>query len=592
MFKLFALYMRPQKKLVIGAILFQVLATGAALLIPWVFAHIIDSVVPQKSFEAILPWGGFMLGLALAAMCIDIGASHCVIKSCILFVKQIRADIFAKTLQLSCTHMDKLTVASAISRATLDAQIIHIFARGLLKKGIRAPLYLVGSLIMCAILDIRLAVIVLMLIPIIGFIVYKTSQKSLPLFKVVRSMNDTFVKVLRENIIGIRVVKALSQTNYERERFNHANTSLRDQNIKAESVIIASSPLMDWVLNMGMVTTIIVGAWWVNAGVTMPGVIVAFMSYFAIILSSLLTVSQTFTAASKAQVAAERVLEVMNIAEQESFAKAHSKQENSVLTHPQFEQTHIAFDKVCFSYDGWKDTAPPTLDNLSFQLKKGQTLGIIGCTGAGKSTLLHVLLGLYTPQSGKVFLHGKDITTLPCEKLYNNFGIAFQSDTIFAATIRENIDFGRGLSDMAIQKAVQTAQASEFIDSLHDSIDNDLHIRGHNISGGQKQRLLIARALAANPEILIFDDSFSALDYKTDKQLRQALERNYAHTTKVIVSQRISSLIQAHTILVLDKGRIIASGTHEELLKNCPLYAQICHIQLGDMVKLKGAAHV
>ena len=330
-----------------------------------------------------------------------------------------------------------------------------------------------------------------------------------------------------------------------------------------------TNPMMNLLLNLGLTAVILVGAWRVNAGLTQPGKILAFLTYFTIILNAMMSITRMFVMYSRGSASAARIAEVLDTPADLLLCETGDLRGDT--------SAHIVFDRVTFSYLG----RAPDVQDISFCLRRGETLGIIGATGSGKSTLISLLMRFYDPDSGEIRISGLSLKSIPPEDLYTMFGVVFQNDTLFADTVAANIDFGRGLSREQLEKAADCAQAREFIDSLPDGFETMLAQKAANLSGGQRQRLLIARALAADPDILILDDASSALDYRTDAMLRQALAQHYPHITTVIVAQRISSIRHADHILVLEDGCAIGCGTHEQLLLTCDLYREISESQMG-----------
>jgi ATP-binding cassette subfamily B protein len=326
--------------------------------------------------------------------------------------------------------------------------------------------------------------------------------------------------------------------------------------------------MMNLLLNLALIPVIVVGAYRVNAGLTQPGKIIAFLSYFTIILNAMLSVTRMFVIYNRSYASAKRIVKVLDAPEDLTVAE---------FTEPKKEPWHIAFENVTFSYH----KREPSIENISFRLKRGETLGIIGATGSGKSTVLRLLMRLYDSDSGSIRIDGQEIDTYELNALRSKFGAVFQNDILFADSIAENISFGRGFDQITVEAAVKIAQAKEFVDALPDRLEHMLAIKSANLSGGQKQRLLIARAVAAKPEILILDDSSSALDYKTDSLLRKALREELHESTKIIVAQRVSSIMHADRILVLEEGKEAGFGTHEELMETCESYREISISQMG-----------
>jgi ATP-binding cassette subfamily B protein len=376
------------------------------------------------------------------------------------------------------------------------------------------------------------------------------------------------VRVSQENITGIRVIKALSKTQYEKARFGKVNKELSDIGQKAGMVTSITGPVTSAVLNLGLTSVVLLGAFRVNAGDIEPSVIIASLQYFTMILTSMVAITRVFIMWSKGEASAKRVADVLELPEDLQVLPSEEPKENP---------PHIEFKNVSFSYTG----VGKNIDDLSFRLERGQTLGILGSTGSGKSTILNLLLRLYDPDEGQVLIDGQDIRTIDPDTLRKKFGVVFQNDFVTEGTIGHNISFFRDLPEDSLQEAADHAQAA-FIAEKEGGMEAEVVIRGNNLSGGQKQRLLIARALAADPEILVLDDASSALDYRTDAALRKALRENYRNTTTVLVTQRVSSLQHADLILVLDDGQVIGAGNHESLMTSCEDYRSIALTQMGD----------
>ena len=561
-------YLRPHWWFIVLTMLIKLLGAAAELTIPYLMEIILDYKVPAGSRRDIFLFGGLMLLCAAACLGFNVIANRMSAVSSGKITRAIRHDLFEKLMGFSPRQMDSITTSSAVSRLTSDTYNINQLLARTQRLGIRAPILLLGGIAMMVSMDGLLSLVLIALLPVIGIVVYYVTRISVPLYTRQQSVLDRMVGTVQENITGIRVIKALSKTDYEKERFRKVNQDLTDVDRKAGSVSAITNPASTLVLNLGLTLVVVVGAYRVNGGAVRSGVIVAFLQYFTMILNAMLGITRIFVMFSKGQASAKRVASVLEAPEDLAVLPE---------TGPETGAPHIAFRDVTFSYNGRE----PDLMHVSFSLEHGQTLGIIGATGSGKTTLLQLLLRLYDPDSGTILIDGRDIRTIAPEVLRKKFGVVFQNDFVAEGTAGDNIRFFRPVDNDAMAAAAECAQA-DFLHERPEGIEQPVQVRGNNLSGGQKQRLLIARALAANPEILILDDASSALDYATDARLRQALHRNYHDTTTVLVAQRVSSLRHADWILVLDDGRVIGSGTHEALMEHCPEYRSIAMTQMGD----------
>lgn len=544
------------------------------LLLPWTLSYLIDEVAPTRSMGRVLLWGGAMVLAAIIAWVTNIVANRMAAWVAQHATRAIRHDLFARISQLSCSQIDAFSIPSLESRLTSDTYHVHQFIGMMQRIGIRAPILLIGGIFITLTLDPVLTLVLVCTLPFLAVLVYLVSKKGVPLYTRLQQGVDSMVRTVRETISGIRVIKALSKTEYERGRFDKINRDVVQREKKAGITMGLTNPMMNLFLNLGLTAVIITGAFRVNAGLSQPGKIIAFLSYFTIILNAMMAVTRIFVMYSRGSASGSRIAEVL-----------HTPPDLEVVPSPREDTPyHVEFSHVTFSY-GKKE---PTLEDISFALKPGETLGIIGATGCGKSTIMALLMRLYDTDEGKVAISGARVDSLAPEVLHTKFGVVFQNDVLFADTIYENIDFGRGLPREDIEKAARCAQAWDFISSLPDGLDHMLTSKGTNLSGGQRQRVLVARALAGKPEILLLDDSSSALDYKTDAALRGALRQEYAGTTTIIAAQRVSSLLHADHILVLDEGKEIGYGTHEELMQTCEVYQDIASSQLGSGVASGG----
>ena len=561
-------YIKPHMLYILVTLCIKFVATYVELWIPSLMEVMLDEKVTVGESGQIFLYGGLMILCAASCLVLNITANRMTAFSSGRITKAVRHDLFCKLQNLSARQMDELTVPSAESRLTSDTYNVNQLLTRIQRMGIRAPILLVGGFIMMVRMDGKLALILVALLPIIAVVVYFVTKKSTPMYTKQQTVLDSVVRVVQENITGIRVIKALSKSEYEKERFSKVNKELSDIGQRAGMVTSITGPVTSVILNLGLTCVVVLGAFRVNEGAIAPGVIVASLQYFIMILNAMVGITRIFVMWSKGQASAHRVVDVLSLSEDLTVAPEETKEEAA---------PHIEFRNVSFSYSG----IGKNVDSLSFRLEHGQTLGILGGTGSGKSTILNLLMRLYDVDTGKILIDGRDIKTIPYEQLKAMFGVVFQNDFVTEGTISHNIRFFRELSNDAVERAAACAQA-EFIYEKEDGMEAEVVVRGNNLSGGQKQRLLIARALAGDPEILVLDDASSALDYQTDSNLRRALRENYRHTTTVLVTQRISSLKHADLILILSDGCVIGAGKHQQLMESCEEYRLIAMTQMGD----------
>lgn len=561
-------YAKPYVKGMLIGLIIKITATIAELTLPWILSYMIDSIIPTKSVKMIFAFGGLMLIFTLIAIAFNITANRMASKVAKDVTFNIRNDLFSKIMYLSNRQLDIVTLPSIISRITTDTYNVHNMVGMLQRLGVRAPIMFLGGITITFTLDPVLTLVMLSVIPFIVITVILIYKKGIPMYRLLQKKIDRFVEVVREDISGVRVIKALSKTEFEKERFKKVNETVVSQEQKAGKVMGLLNPAMNLFLNLGMAFVIIAGAYRVNEGIMLPGKIIAFMTYVVLILNSILFISRVFVVYSKASASAGRIAEILNM-------------ENELLTVDKDTietPYHIQFNNVSFSYEGQNST----IKNVDFSLYKGETLGIIGATGSGKTAIVNLLMRFYDPDSGEIRIDGQNIKAIDKGELREKFGVVFQNDILFNESIYENIKIGRDIPKENIINAVQYAQAKEFIEDKKNGFEGTVNIRGANLSGGQKQRVLIARALAGSPEILILDDSSSALDYKTDAALRKEIKEHFKNTTTILIAQRISSVMYANHILVLDDGKIAGYGTHSELMESCPIYREISYSQMGE----------
>lgn len=575
--KRIARYLIPYLSGIAFGLFLKFVGAMTELFLPWILSYMIDTVAPAGDLKRIALWGVMMALCAVTALVTNVVANRRASAVARDATRTIRHDLFRKIEHLSSKQIDELTVPSLISRLCTDTYNVNNTIARLQRIGIRAPVMLLGGVTVTMLQDFRLSLVLVGTLPLMAVGITLISRSGIPLYRRVQAAVDQAIQTVRDDVTGIRVIRALSKGEFEREHFHRDNCALCAEQIRADTIMSATNPLMNLLLNGGLTAMVVVGAYLVRDRLSSPGTIIAFLSYFTTILNSALAINRIFVMLSKATASAQRIDEVLSLPDESpegGLAQLKSR-------------AHVVFDDVCFSYNGRVND----LSHISFTLERGRTLGVIGATGCGKTTLIQLLQRFYRVNSGGVYIDGQNVNAFDDQTLHTLFGVAFQSDAFFAGTIRENIDLGRGLPQAQIERAARCAQAAEFIDALPDGYDHRVQAKAVNLSGGQRQRLLIARALAGNPEILILDDSSSALDYRTDAAMREALRREYPHVTTVLIAQRVSSVRGADEILVLENGAMAGLGSHDALMQTCPLYAQISRIQTGEDEPIGGEAH-
>lgn len=565
-------YLKPYYGRMGVGFLIKFLGTIMDLCIPYILAYIIDTVIPAKNRTAVMTWGLLMIGCSLLAVTFNIVANRMASKVAGDATEEIRHDLFYRILHLSNGQTDSFTKPSLISRMTSDTYNVHQMLGRIQRLGVRAPILLIGGVFVTFTLDPYMACVLLATLPLLGFITISVSKRSIPMYGELQEANDRFVRMVREDIAGIRVIKALSKTDFETDKFQTINKEVVERERKNGMVMAVINPSMNILLNLGLVGVIIVGAYRVNAGTSEVGKILAFTTYFTIILNAMLSISKMFTVLSKAIASGDRIWQVLECGEDMQVIEEDCADMGA-------DMEEICFDHVTFSY---RKKGEPNIRDLSFRIRRGETLGIIGEIGSGKTTIINLLLRLYDTDQGRILIGGRDVREIPTREFKDMFGVAFQNDTLFEDTIAGNVTLGRQMSQEQVQEALLYARASEFVESRSGREAEALNIKGANLSGGQKQRVLIARALAARPRILILDDSSSALDYRTDAQLRRGIREHFQETTLVMVAQRVSTVRNADHILVMEDGAPVGYGSHKELLDNCAVYREISRSQMGE----------
>ena len=592
--------MKKHWKLVALAILIKFLGSVSELSLPYILEYIIDEIVPAGNMTQVLLWGSLMFFTAFFYRTLNVAANKQAVENAHNISYEIRQRLFEKTMNLTGNQFDELGLPSLISRMTSDSYNVQSFVQQLQSLCVRAPMMLLGGLLMTMLMDFQLSLVLLLMMPLLILIIYFITSRGIPMYTKVQQKLDVVVRVMRENITGIRVVKALSKEDFEKRRFAGSNEDLTKSDVKAATVMAMPGPVIQFLLNIGLSIVVLYGAHRVNLGQIKPGVILAFLTYFNMITMGVMGLSRIFTTMSKASASANRIAVVLSMVEENGQEPSESPETSAILQapatkeerHSSSEENHVRFDHVSFSYgksdaessaDFGGENREKALSDISFTMKKGETLGIIGPTGCGKSTIVNLLMRFYDADEGSITVDGKSVFSYDRDTLRRKFGTVFQNDMIFQNTLYENIDFERKLDPKDIRSAVEDAMAAEYVDGLPDGLQHEATIKGANLSGGQKQRMFVARALAGNPEILILDDSSSALDYKTDANMRKAILDHHPDTTLIMIAQRVSSVMNMDKILVLDNGKCIGYGTHEELLRSCRNYRDTYEVQMGAM---------
>lgn len=578
MLKLFR-YLRPHWAAALLAPLLMLLEVAMDLLQPILMASIIDQGVMQNDTDHILHTGLIMLGAAAIGL---LGGLGCTIYSSIAsqrFGADLRRDLFLKVQTLSFRNLDDISTGSLITRLTSDIVQIQTMVQMLLRIFVRSPLLAIGSMIMAVIISPKLAIILAIAVPLLFVVMFFLIRATLPLFATVQKKLDKVNTVLKENFAGIRVSKAFVRAGYEKDRFHQANTDFTQVSVKTQRIVALNMPILTMILNVSIVVVLWLGGKNAIDGSFEVGSLVAFINYVTQVLFSVSSVAMMLVRISTAKVSADRIQEVM-----------HTESEITNVAHPAmnaYKQGEIEFDQVTFSYK--PGIQKPILDHVSFKVRPGQTVAIMGATGSGKTSLVSLLPRLYDVTSGRIIIDGTDVRQFDLSALRERIGIVLQESILFTGTIRDNIRYGKAdASDEEVIAAAKAAQAHEFISSMPEGYDTMLGQRGVNLSGGQKQRISIARALLLRPAILILDDSTSAIDMGTESRLQKELARLMNGRTCLMIAQRISSVIDADRILVLDDGKLIAEGTHSELLASCELYQDIYQSQFGKEVSSHG----
>lgn len=564
------IYMKDYKKESVLGPLFKLLEASFELFIPLVVASMIDKGIPAGDKGYIWRMCLVMAALGLIGLVCAVTAQYFAARAAVGFATRLRHGLFAHIQSLSFSQMDREGTATLITRMTSDINQVQSGVNLVLRLFLRSPFIVFGAMVMAFTVDVKAALIFVVVIPVLSVIVFGIMLISIPLFKKVQGGLDRVLGITRENLTGVRVIRAFGEEEGEIQKFDRETDALKRMQMVAAQISALMNPLTYVVINGGLVALIYVGALRVEAGILSQGQVVALVNYMSQILVELVKLANLIITVTKAVACGNRIQSVFEIpAGMESPENGSAKEITQTGT--------VEFDHVCLRYHKGGEQA---LTDIHFKANPGDTIGVIGGTGSGKSSLVHLIPRFYDVEKGSVKVDGQDVREIPLEVLRGKIGIVMQEAVLFQGTIRENLLWGNeNATDEELWEALRTAQAEEFVLQKEKGLDEKIEQEGRNLSGGQKQRLSIARALVKKPEILILDDSASALDYATDAALRKSIRSMPGKTTVFIVSQRASSLLHADQIIVLDDGEAAGMGTHDELLAGCEVYREIYYSQ-------------
>jgi ATP-binding cassette subfamily B multidrug efflux pump len=553
-------------------VILMFLQAMANLYLPTLMSDIVNNGIVGGDTDYILRTGGFMLLVSGGGVLCAIIASYLSSKASMGFGRDLRNKLFSHVESFSLHEFDKIGTPSLITRTTNDVTQVQMAVMMLMRMFLMAPIMGIGGVVMAISKDKALSLILVVVVPVLAIIITVLMSFGLPLFRAMQSKIDRINLVLREGLTGIRVIRAFDRVKDQNDRFDAANMDLTKTSVTVNKIMAVAFPLMMLLVNLTMISIMWFGANRVDSGLTEVGNLMAFIQYAMQILFSLLMMSFMFVMLPRASASAVRINEVLAIVPEIKDAETVRKTEG--------QKGYIEYKNVSFSYPGAEE---PAITDISFSARPGEVTAIIGGTGSGKSTLVNLIPRFYDPQKGSILVDGTDIRELSQEDLRSRMGFVPQRAVLFNGTVADNIRYGReDATDAEVARAAEVAQASEFILAMKDGFDSPIAQGGTNVSGGQKQRLAIARALVRKPEIYIFDDTFSALDFRTDAALRSALRKEIAASTVIIVAQRVNTVMDADRIIVLEDGRIVGMGKHRELLSSCEIYREIVSSQLPE----------
>lgn len=590
------IYLKEFRKECIMAPLFKLLEASFELMVPLVMANIIDIGIEKADGPYVIRMGLCLIALAIVGLISAVTAQYFAAKAAVGFSTRLRAALFGHIEDLSFTDIDQAGTSTMITRMTSDVNQVQSGVNMTLRLFLRSPIIVFGAMIMAFTIDVKMALVFVVAIPILAIVVFGIMLITMPLYKKVQSGLDKVLSITRENLTGVRVIRAFHQEETEGQRFRESNEGLTGMQMFVGKISACMNPLTYVIVNLAIMALIYKGALNVNVGALTQGQVIAILNYMSQILVELVKLANLIILMTKAMACADRVASVLEIGKADEADTTISGQagekESARKTYfgPSVKErenaSYLVFEGVSLRYRG---AGEETLEKISFRVKKGDTVGVIGGTGSGKSSLVNLIPGFYPVTEGRILFDGKDLRDYDEVALRKRMGVVPQKAVLFQGTIRSNLLWGKpDATEEEMWQALELAQAREIVEGKEGKLDEEVAQNGRNFSGGQRQRLTIARALIRRPEILILDDSASALDYATDARLRQSIRSIKDQTTTFIVSQRASSIRHADQIIVLDDGQMAGIGTHEELLKNCEVYQEIYYSQYPEERKEAG----
>ena len=565
-------FLLPFKLPIAGILLLVFLQSLATLYLPTLMSDIVDTGILNDNVHYILRVGALMLGVAAGGTICSVAASFLSARTSMAFGQIVRSNIFRRVESFSLHEVDRFGTATLITRTTNDVTQVQMVTLIIMRLMVGAPMMCIGGIIMALSLDRPLTLVLAVSVPVLILCIALIARQSIPLFRLMQIKIDKLSLVLREQLIGIRVIRAFNRIHDERRRFAVANDDLTDNAVRVNRIMALMMPALMLIMNLTSLAIIWFGAIRINSGDMQVGSLMAFIQYAMQIMFAFLMFSFMFVMVPRGAASAARINEVLEVIPEINDPQDPVRADS--------ERGFVEFKNVTFSYPGAEQ---PALSNVSFSAKPGEFTAIVGSTGSGKSTMVNLIMRFYDVDSGQVLLDGVDVRAMAQSYLRQKVGFVPQKTVLFSGTIGDNIRYGRfAATESEVQHAVHVAQARDFVDSMDGGIDAVIAQGGTNVSGGQKQRISIARALARAPEIYVFDDSFSALDFKTDARLRAALKSEIADSTVLIVAQRVATVMDADQIIVLEDGSVAGIGTHRELLASCEVYREIVSSQLSE----------